>query len=499
MQAIEYRAVKSIIDGYMVPVNFSKKRGDISKNNTKDVKFRRYNDGSQERVVATWGATDSHPLVRVVYSGKVSEGCDWVIDPRRSLVVTLKADYRLIPSTKFAMCQTLRFARLHEKGLRINRPDLRINGDAKPWYDCMCLSEWNNMTRASEGAVVQDDGAATQNDNRFEKIAVKGRIYMKPVSTPNVSGQSSRAYHGNADTRGGMLSNFVIHVMPCEKDTLKELEQMAAGLGALVYACEPPLYVLEEKTFVRISTNTISQAFVNCKGRDKDVVRDTWLRDCYSIHTLDTFATPLELHPKYMLNTSKATQEVFANNSDRFGDSYTKKLTSQTELDKILDNDTGVWEDLSGHSDAYLSHDEIHELEENLMIQKDGEDAIQEGGEDAPTRRLSWSVFADVVALLLPLKPIDQYLLALAKARLVAGGALVASSGDDDFGSYAGKITHVVVVGDPTALDADAIRAALPIAGTTSAQNRRPQRPAATWVVVSDMWVKEMATSRRHA
>lgn len=492
MKAIEYKAVKSIIDGYMVRVNFSKKRGDISKNNTNAVTFIRYNDG---HVVATWTAKDSYPLVRVVYSGKNKEGCDWVIDPRRSLVVTLKADYRLVPSTTFAMFHTLRFARLHEKGLRINRSDLLINGDAKPWYDCMCLSEWNQLVQASERAVMQVDGAEAQNDRRFEKIAIKSRIYMNPVSAPKVPVQSSRAYHGNADTHGGMLSNFVIYVMPCEKDILKELEQMAAGLGARVYASEPPLYVLEGKTFVRISTNNTSQVFANCKRSDKDVVQDTWLRDCYSRHALNTFAIPPKLQPKYMWNTSEATLGVFGNNFDIFGDSYTERFTSQTDLDDILDNNTGVWDDLSEHSDAYLSHDDIHELEKNLMIQETV-DAIHEGVEDAPRRHLSWSVFVDVVALLVPLNPGDNVLLTIAKARLVAGGARIASSGDS---RYAGKITHVVVVGDPTALDMDAIRAALPVARTTGAQHLHPQRPAATWVVCSDVWVKDMAaTSRRH-
>jgi hypothetical protein len=358
----------------------------------------------------------------------------------------------------------------------------------------MRCGEWNHMMRASWDATLVDD--AVPNPNRFDRIAGRRNpMGPKPVARPTAP---YRVYNGSGVKRSTMLSNYVVHVQRCEPEKMKELEEIATELGAHVYACDPlsgPVsLVIQGKTLVRIGTNATSQTFVTCQRRDQDVVRDIWLRECYSLEALDPQATPPELRPAYMLNTSTALQKLFDSKLDIFGDSYADRFTSQAELDHILDNDDGTWEEMSMHSDGYLSNDEILEVEDDLMMQGvvcDLEEEPHSTQSENPEGVLrapqpSWSLFADVTAILLPLEEGDQYVLALAQARLTAGGARIATTEDS---SFAGTITHVVVVGNPV-IDADVVLAALPIAGITSVRQRRQRRPAATWVVVSHTWVK---------
>ena len=484
MNATEYSAVRSILTGCMVKVDFSKRK-DITTNNTKDVKFTRQTEGTHEYVVAKWVENSLHKSVRVIYSGRKSEGCDWVIDPRRSVIVTLKADYRFIRSSSFAMYQTLRFARMHEKGLRVHRPDLRIYGDEKPWYDCMLCGEWNHMMRASWDDTVVD--TAVPDPNRFDRIAGRRNPSGQPVTKVPVV--PYRTYNGSGVKRSTMLSNYVIHVQRCEPWKLKELEQIANELGARVYACDPlsglnPIVLQEKETLIRIGTNTTSQAFATCQRLDRSVVRDTWLRDCYSRESLNPLAIPPELLPVYMLNTSTTLQKSFDSKFDIFGDSYTIPFTSQVELDHILD-DQCAWDEMSQHSDGNLSNGAVRALEEDLMMQAGGEMCYPEEKPRAP-RQLSWSVFADVTAILLPINPGDQYALAGSEALLLAGGATVTNSGEN---SLAGSITHVVVVGNPS-IDLKMVYRVLQIADTNSAAARQRRQRTAKWVVVSDAWVK---------
>jgi hypothetical protein len=128
------------------------------------------------------------------------------------------------------------------------------------------------------------------------------------------------------------------------------------------------------------------------------------------------------------------------------------------------------------HSDGYLSSDEVRAIEEDLMMH----------GSEQPPEQLNWSVFAGVIAILLPIKPMDSFVLSVANGRLLAGGAIVTTTENS---KYANRITHVVVVGTPE-IELDMVLAALPVAETTSARQNRKRKPDVTWVVVSNLWVE---------
>jgi hypothetical protein len=521
MNTIEHRALVSILDGYMVPVKFSRKNGAISKNNTETVKFTRFKNTDRDFVQATWRATASLPEVKVVYSGKRNESCHWVFDPRFSVIVTIMADFRVIPTDTFAMKHTLRFSRIHQKGLRVHRPDLRVFGDEKPWWDCMPVSEWDKIVRAS-----LDDttavGAAGSAGTCFVKISSKrhtdepNKLHTQPHM------KVFRAYNGGGGEHSKMLDNYVIHVQKCAPELLKELEECATYLGALVVAADPASgrvpNVYPGKTFIRIGTNTTSQAFVNCQRNDRDLVSSSWLLDCQAREAKDPSAQPLSLMPVYMLHTSTTLQEEFAGKFDVFGDSYTEHFHTQEELDNLLENEK-VWDEMSLHSDGELSDDGMRELEEDLMLHSDGElsdDDMRELEEDRvihsadglhtnPTHHLAWSVFGGVVALMLPLGPHDEIVLMLARARLIAGGAIIATPDNHCFFS---RVTHIVVVGNSVSPECnllDTVRSKLPspIPETTTPldgsgngkvwprkRRHEQQEPAAKWVVVSEAWVK---------
>jgi DNA ligase-4 len=474
----ERAAVQSILTKYMVAVDFKKKN--IDTHNTKAVKFTRRTQGVRKYVEAMWVADALNPSVRVMYSGGTTEGCDWVIDPRRSIIVTLKADYRSSISHDFAMNPTLKFPRIHEKGLRTHRPDKGIHGDEKPWYDCMLCSEWATMVGESSDDTTFE--AAALNPNRFDRISDRRNAGKPPVATAPVA--PLRVYNGGGVKRSNMLSNYIIHVQRCEASMLKELEEAATELGAQVYSADPssgksPL-LTPGKTSIRIGTNNTSQAFVTCKKQDLDVVKDIWLRDCYAMEALDPEAVPPELQPKYMFNTSVALKEVFNSKFDIFGDSYTEPLASAEQLDEILNNNEN-WEEMSMHSDGDLSDGQVRAVESDLL--SDGED-------------LAWSVFSGVVAQLVSLDPSDGMQLALARGRLIAGGAMISPSND-----HAYAVTHIVVVGSlvgdpkqsPDWLSAECmatVRAVLPPTEPYNHKRRRAQTLATDWVVVSTAWVE---------
>jgi hypothetical protein len=273
----------------------------------------------------------------------------------------------------------------------------------------------------------------------------------------------------------------VVHILPCEPEKLKQLEEMAAELGAHVYACKPPQRALHGKTYIQIGTNTTSQAFVVCQRLDEDVISDTWLRECYAAESQNARAKPPRLRPAYMLNTSTSLQLFFDNTFDMFGDSYARRFEDQEELDKLLDNEN-AWDEMSQHSDGNLSENDMRAIESDLLEYED-EDT---GDDPAGAQRFDWSVFSGVIALLLPLNQRDKPSLALAEARLRAGGAVIATSDSSDL---ADRITHIVVTGTQE-LEQEDLRYALPVA-TAGTRRRRRGNPV-KWEVVSTAWVEAL-------
>jgi ATP-dependent DNA ligase len=480
MTGVENRALGSVLSGCMVRVNFNKK-ADVRKFNTKAVTFTRKVGVTRHYILAKWASTAEHPAVQVIYSGTRDEFAEVVFDPRRSLIVTLRADYRLPPSVTFATNHTLRFPRLDgQKRIRIDRPDLGINGDPKPWTDCMCITEFEAIVEASLNGTTAFCFDFLQSKSKRVPVTRDVRPF--------------REYCGSgAKQRSNMLRDYVIHIQRCSAENLKNLENISAELGAHVMAADP-LSGKNPKTFpdkvviiIGTATYTTSQAFVNCQRADRDVVDEQWLRDCHAREADDPTAKPPELQPKYMLNTSATLQEEFDQNFDKFGDSYTEPLASLEEFDNLLENGKG-WDELSLNSDGDLSDGQVGAVEEDLL--SDGED-------------LTWSVFKGVVAQLVPLDPSDTCELALARARLIAGGAAISPSVD-----HAYPVTHIVVVWaharppqqSPDWLSVErmtTVRASLPSQEPYASQEqpythkrRRTQALATDWVVVSTAWVK---------
>ena len=306
MTVVEKKALGSVLHG--TRVNF-KKDVDMKTLNTDAVTFKRYNSEIRPYVTATWVATKEQPAVTVIFSGKRDEFCEVVFDPRDSIIVTLKADFRLTPTVTFATNHTLRFPRLHPaKRIRLDRSEIDIHGDPKAFSDCMCISEFEDIVKSSI------DGSIATKAN-FDFIPNKRKCLSEK---PKIV--TDRQYNGNGVPRYSMLLNYVIHVQKCQPETLKSLEMIATELGATVYSCDPnsgkkPMVFSSDKKVIVIGTNTTSQAFVRCKCADRDVVSDTWLRKCHSLHADDPSAKPPELQPMYMLYTSTGTKEEFVGKS----------------------------------------------------------------------------------------------------------------------------------------------------------------------------------------
>ena len=500
----QLHGLKKILEKHMVHVDFKKHKSTET--------LHRYNTGrdqvefvSHKRsaagpawIVAKWHKTDTHDAVQVVYSGLSEEDVHWVVDPRYSVVVTVIADFRLIPSETFAMKHTLRFPRLRHDGLRVRNEALKLFGDEKAWYDCMRVSEWDLVVQASTAVDGAGMGIGGSAGGCFDHISDTGQRRKKEASTASAARKgallASQAWYGG-EKRFDMLSEYVIHVQHgSTPEQTKQAHQTIAALGGTVIATDPGVLTSQEwvrkrytgKTKVVIAYNTISHHFARCQREDRDVANSTWLFDCLKEATRDPLAQPLQFQPKYMLNTSIALEKCFAEGFDIFGDSYTERFKDVSELDSLLDQEGATWEEMSECSDGYVSDEAMARLERDLM-------------QDDPSQHLEWSVFAGVVALILQLDvdaatqiPVlaDTQIpvLAMARGRLVAGGAIIATS---DNASLAHLVTHVVVMESWwTHLSDDPDVGLYELLYTLRGALKSSRTHQEKWVVVSEAWVK---------
>ena len=490
----EIHGLKTILEKHVFPVDFKKNKntGSLSKYNNDRVRFEFHmrSDAGPSKIMATWCKTDQHNAVDVVYSGTATEDVQWVVDPRCSVILTVIADFRLIESDAFTMKHTLRFPRLRHDGLRVRNEAVKLFGDEKAWYDCMRVSEWDLIVQASlcHGGTTGTGGCF---DNISGNTAGHGKKGVHTVSGAQKEALlASQAWYGGGKKRFDMLSEYVVHVQHgCTTEQSKQAQETIAALGGIVVATDPSGVKNQSwmehryagKIPIIIAFNTRSQCFAKCQREDRDVVDASWLFDCLNEANRDPLAKPLQLQFKYMLNTSCALQESFAERSDIFGDSYTAKFKTSSELDSLLDREA-TWEEMSQCSDGYASTGEMARIEEGC--------------------NLEWNVFTGVVALILQLdddaeeNTIHKSVLAMARGRLVAGGAIVATSDDS---SLAYSVTHVVVMESCwTRLIENpdvglyelllAVRSALSSL-TFTAKTKKTEQPE-KWVVVSEAWVK---------
>ena len=296
------RKLELIFKEHKVRVDFRKKHK-IYTYNTPAVKFEWRNEKERQHVLVTWLKTEELPRVQVIYSGRHNEDVHWVFDPRRSVLVAVNADPRPIESTTFATEYTLRFPRLHPKGVR--------DPAEKAWYQCLQKSEWDALMEAgsSTGAVSPAGAASSRNQGLGElnrHVNVMKRKSQNPhsqIKPPTVIGRHDR----QDDKRlSEMLEGWSVYIHRNSFAVRDDLMRKAAELGAKTWECNPQTGTkqYDHERFAGISTNTTSPEFEACKRKNLDVVSSKWLIDCWEKAQKDPLASPIDLSLSYMLNTS---------------------------------------------------------------------------------------------------------------------------------------------------------------------------------------------------
>jgi ATP-dependent DNA ligase I len=341
MSREQSRELESIFKEHKIRVDFTK-QDRIYIYNTPAVKFEWRNGKEYERqhVLVTWLKTDELPGVEVIYSGLKTEDVHWVFDPRRSVLVAVNADPGPIKAATFATKYTLRFPRLHNKGIR--------NPDEKAWYQCLKQSDWDALvmnfqhkssteTGSATGAASSSSsetgspaGAASSSSNRgfgalnyykrqkkrnqAEQAEQKRKreANQPPEQQPEIKKMEFKGQHDRSFDKKkiNMLDGWTIYVHNNDFDNRQILMTKAFELGAKVPETNPQAHPqfgskYDHKKFAGISTNITSAEFVKCKKLNRDVVASKWLIDCWDAANKDSDASPIEIGPSYMLNTSE--------------------------------------------------------------------------------------------------------------------------------------------------------------------------------------------------
>ena len=123
--------------------------------------------------------------------------------------------------------KTLRFPRVLKgpkstKGLRVKRLELGIDGDEKPWYDCMRVSEFQALDQ-------RENKSAIQRPKSPEKKAKRGAVVL--------GSQKFTEFKGEKISEA--LAGYKVWVLPCKPEHKQKAERQAAQLGATVMASDP--------------------------------------------------------------------------------------------------------------------------------------------------------------------------------------------------------------------------------------------------------------------
>ena len=272
--------------------------------------------------------------VECYFSDKQRVDIDVVIDPRKSRIIEILGDRRIIPSDNYMTGNTLRFGRIGVKGVRADMA-LRDVMDQKQLADAIQASETGEMieTLQSERKKATDDVETLQSARKKAK--------HPPPKKPDkhVSG-SSKWYTTAPDPKSDIMKGCEVCVLQAFGEEYEDALCIARSNGAtLSYMFGP-----QTTTHVIAFTDTSSR-FADLVKQGRDILRVQWLYDC------DEQGVLLDLEPSYMWNTSAETARLFNERSDRFGDSYTKKMDPR-KTHRVLTEKDDKWDYCYGDSDG---------------------------------------------------------------------------------------------------------------------------------------------------
>jgi BRCA1 C Terminus (BRCT) domain/DNA ligase IV len=247
---------------------------------------------------------------------------DVVIDPRLSKIVEIMGGKMIESENCMAGKHRLLFPRIGPKGIR-----------DKLLQDCMVQRE---LTAALERTHTLPDYKDIQTVESARKKRLSGGVdpsaRKKAQKTIGYDQVDSRIYTTPSETGCNIMKGLCVCVLNGLGEEKQKALQTAKDLGAKIWAGMDP-----EVTHI-IAIKNQGMLFENQEKKHVDIIKPQWLYDCLKTNKL------LPLEPKYMWNTSRETEKLFANNFDRFGDSYTVKIDPKRALELLTEDDPQKWD-----------------------------------------------------------------------------------------------------------------------------------------------------------
>jgi len=253
-----------------------------------------------EKLRQHWKKFDAkNPPSSIMFSNGCKEKPDVWIDPTQSVIVQIKAA-EISKSDKYRAGFTLRFPRLE-----------KIRDD-KSWYDCMSITELDQLRKIADGKLTYQKAADNDNEPSKKKRKVTPRIERPRAVASHFQGADITAVNEVSQ----LLDEKEFCVINGSNEYPKqELEKKIAEHGG-TFVQNPTSdtrCVLAHKTNFRVK-NVISRGTI-------DVVSSSWLIECFERNLL----VPYE--PSHMLFSTEQTKFEFRKEFDAYEDSYTKDIT----------------------------------------------------------------------------------------------------------------------------------------------------------------------------
>lgn len=257
------------------------------------------------------------------------------IDPRQSVVLEMRAT-ELIKTSKYATKHTLRF------------PRIKFIRDDKNWYEACSMDELNKLTSNQSSGVQKI--AVHYNVN--EVSSVPKRPKRQPIAKPKpeintyiLSRTDIKQYDNICEgLEFCVLSTFRKN----SKLTTEYLEKLILQHGGKLTA-NPG-----KPTFIIIAGDLTPRVQKFVHKRDYNIVSVNWLIKALEGDEPKTSLIPF--HPRDMITTTIDLELELKSKFDKFGDSYTEKITEK-DL-KIILNDVAI---------PYFTKLELKSIEEDIL------------------------------------------------------------------------------------------------------------------------------------
>lgn len=253
-------------------------------------------------IYATTGASGETPDV-------------WIDHPQNSVVLTVKADLRLVKTATFATSYSLRFPRV--TGVRWD----------KPWHECLSDTELEHKVREDGGMAVAA-GKGNDGEDEREKKRQKTRRAVKDASDARLPAHLAVVDVRHVVAKDQILKSldvvFITAGAGAGAERAKTCADLKLGLAGLLKAHGGTHSEARHRDTTHIiatfEARTSPRYTAAIREGGIDVLTVEWLRACVAKGRV------MDPSPKHRLFLSQTTVDDAEGRMDQFGDTHTAEL-----------------------------------------------------------------------------------------------------------------------------------------------------------------------------